>query len=76
MKSLSATLSVKQTLRYKLLFNIVLIFGRMRLLNLKKAIAVLNYIRPYGAFKYRVNKGKWRKLEMPELGLEGDSDEF
>jgi len=66
---LTVYIQVKQVLWYKLLFNILLTLGKMRLLSFGKVVKILNFVLPYGAFKYRVDKGKWNKLDMPELVL-------
>lgn len=62
--NLAVTVQVKQKFWSKVLFQLILLLGKLRLLSLRKAVDITNYMLSKGAFKYRVDRGKWNNLEM------------
>lgn len=62
-------LTVKQTLTSKILFNTVILLGRLKLISLDTVIKLINRSIKRGAFRCKVGKGDWKKLDHFEFTL-------
>lgn len=63
------TLTVYQTFLSKVLFKVVMLLGGLNLISLERTIKIINLSLRNGAFKYRVDKGKWKHLKGVQIDL-------
>lgn len=67
--NLSVNLNVKQTIWAKAIFKISLFLGKNKILSADQVLGIVNCSLSRGAYKCKVDNGKWRKLKIDEIEL-------
>ncbi len=62
--------TAKQTKTSKVLFATLILLGKCRLLSLEKICNIVNRSLVNGAFKYKIENGKWKTLDIGRFEVE------
>ncbi|MBU9711070.1 hypothetical protein [Evansella tamaricis] len=65
--SMNVKVSIKQSFKFKVVFSVILLLGRLRLLSMERACDVVNHMLDRGEVRYRIGKGIWRPLDVGQL---------
>lgn len=65
-RNLTVKMNVKQRLWFKLMFKLLMFLHSIRILKDEYVLSTVNYALSVGAFKYKMDNGKWRNLKMDQ----------
>lgn len=65
--NLSVSVTVKTTILYKALLNLIPILLYFRLISVENANSIINsFLKDGRLFKFRIDDGKWKRLKIDE----------